>query len=157
MALFGKREKIFEVWGDAPRWKAAKRALKDAGIKIMESGFYDTEMPVCGCGAKLDHRDFGPNGKIDRHTYYLSVRPEDAERAFPSFALFLKTVHSAWMGNTTPPTEMLAISSMGMISENTWLLEQTVVPPSGLMLPPELERSITVPSVRVSRISTFSI
>ena len=80
MALFGKREKIFEVWGDAPRWKAAKRALKDAGIKIMESGFYDTEMPVCGCGAKLDHRDFGPNGKIDRHTYYLSVRPEDAER-----------------------------------------------------------------------------
>ena len=27
MALFGKREKIFEVWGDAPRWKAAKRAL----------------------------------------------------------------------------------------------------------------------------------
>ncbi|WP_297709668.1 hypothetical protein [Dysosmobacter sp.] len=81
MALFGKREKIFEVWGDAPRWKAAKRALKDAGIKIMESGFYDTEMPVCGCGAKLDHRDFGPNGKIDRHTYYLSVRPEDAERA----------------------------------------------------------------------------
>ena len=47
----------------------------------MESGIYDTEMPVCGCGAKLDHRDFGPNGKIDRHTYYLSVRPEDAERA----------------------------------------------------------------------------
>ena len=46
---------------------------------------------------------------------------------------------------------------MGMISENTWLLEQTVVPSSGLMLPPELERSITVPSVRVSRISTFSI
>ena len=47
----------------------------------MESGFYDTEMPVCGCGAKLDHRDFGPNGRIDRHTYYISVRPEDLERA----------------------------------------------------------------------------
>ena len=47
----------------------------------METGFYETEAPACGCGAKLDHRDFGPNGKIDRHTYYLSVRPEDVERA----------------------------------------------------------------------------
>lgn len=70
MALFGKREKVFEVWGDAPRWKAARAALKQQGIKIMESGFYDTEAPICGCGAKLDHRDFGPNGPIDRHTYY---------------------------------------------------------------------------------------
>ena len=47
----------------------------------MESGFYDTEAPVCGCGATLDHRDFGPNGRIDRHTYYLCVRPEDVPRA----------------------------------------------------------------------------
>ena len=81
MALFGKREKVFEVWGDAPRWKAARAALKQQGIKIMESGFYDTEAPICGCGAKLDHRDFGPNGPIDRHTYYLCVRPEDVPRA----------------------------------------------------------------------------
>ena len=29
----------------------------------MEAGFYETEAPLCGCGAKLDHRDFGPNGK----------------------------------------------------------------------------------------------
>ena len=41
-------------------------SLKDAGIKVMETGFYETEAPACGCGAKLDHRDFGPNGKIDR-------------------------------------------------------------------------------------------
>ena len=47
----------------------------------MDSGFYDTEAPICGCGAKLDHRDFGPNGPIDRHTYYLCVRPEDVPRA----------------------------------------------------------------------------
>ena len=57
------------------------KRLKDAGIKIMESGFYETEPPLCGCGAKLDHRDFGPNGKIDRKTYYISVRPEDLDRA----------------------------------------------------------------------------
>lgn len=81
MALFGKREKAFEVWGDQKRWKAAKDRLKEAGIRIMESGFYETEPPLCGCGAKLDHRDFGPNGKIDRKTYYISVRPEDLDRA----------------------------------------------------------------------------
>ena len=81
MALFGKREKAYEVWGDKPRWKEARARLKDAGIKIMETGYYETEAPLCGCGAKLDHRDFGPNGKIDRHTYYLSVRPEDIPRA----------------------------------------------------------------------------
>ena len=81
MALFGKREKVFEVWGDKPRWKAARRRLKDAGVKIMETGYYETEAPVCGCGAKLDHRDFGPNGRIDRLTYYISVRPEDTAQA----------------------------------------------------------------------------
>lgn len=81
MGLFEKREKAFEVWGDQKRWKAAKRQLKEAGIKMVETGFYETEPPLCGCGAKLDHRDFGPNGKIDRKTYYISVRPEDVDRA----------------------------------------------------------------------------
>ena len=81
MALFGKREKAYEVWGDKPRWKEARQRLKDAGIKVMETGFYETEAPACGCGAKLDIRDFGPKGKIDRNTYYICVRPADAERA----------------------------------------------------------------------------
>lgn len=81
MGLFEKREKAFEVWGDQKRWKAAKRQLKEAGIKMVETGFYETEPPLCGCGAKLDHRDFGPNGRIDRKTYYISVRPEDVDRA----------------------------------------------------------------------------
>ena len=51
MALFGKREKAYEVWGDKPRWKEARQRLKDAGIKVMETGFYETEAPACGCGA----------------------------------------------------------------------------------------------------------
>ena len=34
MALFGKREKAYEVWGDKPRWKEARQRLKDAGIKV---------------------------------------------------------------------------------------------------------------------------
>ena len=37
MALFGKREKAYEVWGDKPRWKEARQRLKDAGIKVMET------------------------------------------------------------------------------------------------------------------------
>lgn len=81
MGLFEKREKAFEAWGDQKRWKAAKARLKESGVKIVESGFYETEPPLCGCGAKLDHRDFGPNGRIDRKTYYISVRPQDLDRA----------------------------------------------------------------------------
>lgn len=81
MALFVRREKVFEVRGDAARWRAAKKALRQSGIRRVEAGFYDTEPPVCGCGAKLDHRDFGPSGPIDRHTYYLSVPLEEASRA----------------------------------------------------------------------------
>ena len=34
MALFGKRGKAYEVWGDKPRWKEARQRLKDAGIKV---------------------------------------------------------------------------------------------------------------------------
>ena len=85
MALFGKREKAYEVWGDKPRWKEARQRLKDAGIKA----------PACGCGAKLDHRDFGPNGKIDRLTYYISVKPEDVERAKELLADLVKPEHVA--------------------------------------------------------------
>lgn len=95
MALFVRREKVFEVRGDAARWRAAKKALRQSGIRRVEAGFYDTEPPVCGCGAKLDHRDFGPNGKIDRLTYYISVKPEDVERAKELLADLVKPEHVA--------------------------------------------------------------
>ena len=51
MALFGKREKAYEVWGDKPRWKEARARLKDAGIKIMETGYYETEAPGSAAAA----------------------------------------------------------------------------------------------------------
>jgi hypothetical protein len=35
-------------------------------------------LPVGGCGCKLDLRNFGPKGKIDREVYYLDV-PEGEE------------------------------------------------------------------------------
>ena len=81
MALFGKREIIFEVQGDKERWTAAKRALQAAGIKIMEALSREGEMPLCSCGAKIDRRNYGPNGWIDRRIYYIAVRPEVAEVA----------------------------------------------------------------------------
>ena len=81
MALFGKREVVFEVQGDKDRWKAARQTLRSAGVEIMESGSREGEMPLCGCGAKIDRRNYGPNGWIDRRIYYVAVRPEDALRA----------------------------------------------------------------------------
>ena len=81
MALFKSWEKVFEVRGDRARWKAARQVLKDAGLKPVKTSFYETEMPFCGCGPKLDPRDFGPDGRIDRLTYDISVHAEDADRA----------------------------------------------------------------------------
>ena len=81
MALFGKREIIFEVQGDKDRWNAAKAALRNAEIKIMEALSREGELPLCSCGAKIDRRNYGPNGWIDRRVYYIAVRPEDAEAA----------------------------------------------------------------------------
>ncbi len=81
MALFGKRVVVYRAQGDKPAWKSARETLKAAGIKIMESGSYEGEMPICGCGAKIDRRNYGPNGWIDRRIYYIAVRPEDEARA----------------------------------------------------------------------------
>lgn len=81
MALFGKREVVFETQGNKERWNKAKRALQGANIKIMEALSREGEMPLCSCGAKIDRRNYGPNGWIDRRIYYIAVRPEDAEAA----------------------------------------------------------------------------
>ncbi len=81
MALFGKREVVFEAQGDKERWNAAKAALRQADIKIMEALSREVEMPMCSCGAKIDRRNYGPNGWIDRRVYYIAVRPEDVPAA----------------------------------------------------------------------------
>ena len=81
MALFGKREIVFKTTGDKERWKAARGALKAAGIRVMEAGSHESEEPICSCGAKIDRRNYGLYGWIDRRTYYVAVRPEDVGRA----------------------------------------------------------------------------
>ena len=81
MALFGKREIVFKSVGGAERWKAARKALKAASIQIMEAGSHESEIPLCSCGPKIDRRNYGSYGWIDRRAYYVSVRPEDVESA----------------------------------------------------------------------------
>lgn len=81
MALFGKREVIFKILGRRELWKKASEQLKAAGIKVMEAGTHESELPICSCGAKIDRRNYGPKGWIDRNIYYLAVRPADVPRA----------------------------------------------------------------------------
>lgn len=81
MGLFDKKIKVFEMKGRRSDWKAVKDALKEAGMAGVSASTWTDEMPVGGCGARLDVRDFGPNGKIDRQIYTIRVRGEDAERA----------------------------------------------------------------------------
>lgn len=78
--LFKKKETVFER-KDKALWEKAKTALKEAGIRSVRAGFSEDEPPVCGCGSKLDPRNFGPRGKIDRNTYYIRVAEQEAEAA----------------------------------------------------------------------------
>lgn len=76
--FFKKRVCVFKKQ-DHAAWKAGKRALKAAGLHP-RAGWCETEI-VGGCGAKLDPRNFGPRGTIDRNVYTLSVPEEEAARA----------------------------------------------------------------------------
>lgn len=80
MALFQKREEVF-CRRDSGGWKTAKKILRDAGIRGVRAWHYETEPPVGGCGCKLDIRNFGPGGPVDRETYVITVPEAEAERA----------------------------------------------------------------------------
>ena len=78
--LFRKRVPIFKK-RDRETWKQIRKALREAGVKGVRSGHYLQETVMGGgCGAKLDPRDFGGKGKIDRDIYWVEVLPEDEER-----------------------------------------------------------------------------
>ena len=79
--LFRKRVPIFKK-RDRDTWKQIRAALKEEGLKGARYGHYLQETVMGGgCGAKLDPRDFGRKGKIDREIYFVEVLPEDEERA----------------------------------------------------------------------------
>lgn len=80
MGLFSRTHVIYKEKGKEAEWKEARRFLKEAGISV-SSSTVPSEAPVGGCGAKLDIRDFGPRGKIDRNWYYIMVAESDVAKA----------------------------------------------------------------------------
>ena len=78
--MFKKRIDIYKK-RDREGWLQMRAALKEAGLGGVKSGHFqqDTVM-ACGCGAKLDPRNFGEKGKIDRDIYWVEVLPEDEKR-----------------------------------------------------------------------------
>ncbi len=79
MALFEKKVKVYEAKGKKAEWKSVQSALKEAGCKKVSGSVWQDEIGPCGCGAKLDIRDFGEGGKIDRDIYNVWV-PESDEK-----------------------------------------------------------------------------
>ena len=79
--LFVKRVDIFKR-RDRETWKQIKTVLKNAEFKGFRAGHYLQETVMGGgCGAKLDPRDFGKNGRIDREIYWVSVPVKDEQKA----------------------------------------------------------------------------
>ena len=81
MGLFEKHVDIFKK-RDKESWQQIKAALKEAGYTGARSGHYLQETVMGGgCGAKLDPRDFGGHGRIDRDIYWVSVPAKREEEA----------------------------------------------------------------------------
>lgn len=81
MMLFEKKVTIFKK-KDRETWQKIKDTLKAEGVKGVRASHYFTDaLCACGCGSKLDPRDFGVKGKIDRDIYFVDVRKDDLEKA----------------------------------------------------------------------------
>ncbi|MBE7004629.1 MAG: hypothetical protein E7425_10185 [Ruminococcaceae bacterium] len=79
--MFEKRVEIFKK-RDRETWLAIRAALKESGLRGVRAGHYLQDVVMAGgCGAKLDPRDFGAKGKIDREIYWVRVLADDEERA----------------------------------------------------------------------------
>ena len=79
--MFKKRVPIFKK-RDRETWTQIKTALKEAEFSGFKAGHYLQETVMGGgCGAKLDPRDFGGHGRIDRDIYWVEVPEEREEEA----------------------------------------------------------------------------
>ena len=78
--MFEKKETIFKK-KDRQTWGQIRNALKEAGVKFSSGHYLQETLMPCGCGARLDPRDLGPGGKVDRNIYYIRVRVSDVQRA----------------------------------------------------------------------------
>lgn len=73
--LFQEKTVIFKK-KDRESWKQMKDVLKEEHVPGVFFSHYDAEVVrACGCGAKLDPRDFAGNGKIDHDIYVIKVVP----------------------------------------------------------------------------------
>ena len=81
MGLFAKKVKVYEAKGKKAEWKAVKAALKEAGLSGVSAGSWQDEVGACGCGGKIDCRDYGEGGKIDRDIYMIRVKEADQAQA----------------------------------------------------------------------------
>jgi len=80
LVMFEKKIEIFKK-KDRAAWTEIRDLLKKEGVAGISAGHYLQESVMAGgCGAKLDPRDFGKKGKIDRDIYYIRVRAADADR-----------------------------------------------------------------------------
>ena len=78
--FFEKKVTIFKK-KDRETWQKIKDTLKAEGFKGVRVGHYFADtLCACGCGSKMDPRNFGAKGKIDRDIYYVDVRRDDVER-----------------------------------------------------------------------------
>ena len=79
--LFEKKETIYKK-KDRETFEEIRSALKAAGLKGISAGHYAQDaVMACGCGAKLDPRNFGAKGRVDHDVYYIRVRSSDVSRA----------------------------------------------------------------------------
>ncbi len=79
--MFEQRVYIFKK-RDRETWDRIRTVLKEAGLPGVKSGHYLQETVMGGgCGAKLDPRDFGGHGRIDREIYWVKVIRGDEEKA----------------------------------------------------------------------------
>ena len=77
MKLFSKKITLFKK-KDRETWQMIKSLLKDAGLTGIKASHYPIDsLSACGCGSKLDPRNFGVKGHIDRDVYFIDVREED--------------------------------------------------------------------------------
>ena len=78
---FAKKVTVFKK-KDKETWQKIRDALKEAGLKGVRASSYSVDsLCACGCGSKLDPRNFGAKGFIDRHVYFVDVRADDEQRA----------------------------------------------------------------------------
>ena len=80
--MFEKKEYIYRK-KDKETWLQIKAALKEDGIKKgISTGHFDGDtLPTCGCGAKLDPRNYGEKGRADHDVYFVKATAAVREEA----------------------------------------------------------------------------